>query len=126
MYDGINKRNANDMLKDWDAKSLDYGDGSDKPMPLDSVKSMMSTWFTAFPDFKGENLQYVAEGDMVMVYGDYSGTWKADLMGQKPTGKQFKMHDADVYKLNADGKIIEHRNVQPFSAIAQQVGMKMQ
>ena len=54
-----------------------------------------------------------------------SGTFKAELMGMKPTGKSFKVKDVDIYTFNDDGKITEHRSVQSMATMLSQVGAKM-
>ena len=74
---------------------------------------------------KFDVLEAVADGDKVMVYGDWSGTFKNDFMGMKATGKSFKVKDVDIFTLNDEGKITSHRNVLPWSAIMEQVGAKM-
>jgi predicted ester cyclase len=123
-YDAMNSHNVSDMLKDCAADCVDYGDGS---MPAikgkDSVMKMLNEWMTAFPDNKGDNLKYVADGDWVMVWGDWSGTWKGDFMGMKATNKPYKMKDVDIFKLNDAGQVVEHHNVQSPNTMMMQVGM---
>jgi predicted ester cyclase len=58
-----------------------------------------------------------------MVYGEWSGTWKGDLMGMKATGKTFKINDVDIFKFNDAGKMIEHRSVQSGATLGAQIGM---
>lgn len=123
--DGINKHDPNAVMKDAAANAVDYGDGSMEVHSADSIKASLTQWFAAFPDVKGENLKAVADGDWVMVWGDWSGTWKGDLMGQKATGKSYKVKDVDVFRFNDEGKITEHHNVQSGMAVGMQVGMKM-
>ncbi|MEO5647145.1 MAG: ester cyclase [Chitinophagaceae bacterium] len=115
---GVNAHNADEALKDADPAFVDYGDGAQPPVrSKDSVKSIINSILNAFPDYKGENLVYVAEGDQVVVIGDWSGTFKKDMMGIKATNKSFKIKDVDIFKLNDDGKIIEHRAIYPFANI---------
>jgi predicted ester cyclase len=112
---------VNGMMKDAAADVKDLNDGS---MPvvvgIDSSKAGIASWFAAFPDVKGDNLVYVADGDYVMVWGDWTATFKKDFMGMKATGKSYKMKDVDVFRFNSDGKIIEHHFVQsPNTMMAQ-------
>lgn len=114
------------VYRDYDTDMVDYGEGSMAPVKnLDTAKAGFKTFQTAFPDWKGSDLVTVADGDYVMVYGNWGGTWKADIMGQKATGKSVTFKDVDIYKFNDAGKIIEHRAVQPINNIARQLGMKM-
>lgn len=127
----INAINGNDtnidaIFKDVDKDAIDYGEGSMAPVKgLDSTKAGAKMWMEAMKDYKGTDIMAVADGDYVMVYGTWSGTWKGDLMGMKPTGKSFKVKDVDIFKFNDAGKIIEHRAIQSMNEIARQTGMKM-
>jgi predicted ester cyclase len=124
--DGISSGKADVVLKDVTSDAVDYGEGS---MPavkgIDSIKAGLQGFLNAFPDYKGQNIQAVADGDYVYVSGDWSGTFKNDMMGIKATGKSFKVKDVDIFKFNDEGKMTEHRAIVPFSVIMQQVGAKM-
>ncbi|MEO6453309.1 MAG: ester cyclase [Ginsengibacter sp.] len=120
-----NGGNVDVIFADAAPDMVDYGDGSMKPMKVDSVKTFLKGWMAAIPDYKGSDFTMVAEGDNVMVYGTWTGTWKNDFMGAKATGKSFTVKDVDFFKFNDDGKITEHHSVTPMSEIARQIGMKM-
>jgi steroid delta-isomerase-like uncharacterized protein len=121
----INNHDANAFFANCAADMKDYGDGSSTPMNLDSTKMFINTLFTAFPDFKVSDEKIIADGDLVMLWAENSGTWKGDFMGQKANGKTFKFRDVDIFRLNDEGKITEHHNIQTMSTFAQQLGMKM-
>ena len=126
LENGINKQNVDAVMKNMAPDGKEFGDGSHPPANNDSSRYWLEAWLKAFPDVKGENLKAVADGDYVMVWGDWSGTWKGDFMGQKATGKSFKIKDVDIFRFNDEGKITEHHGVQHWSNSANQVGMKMQ
>jgi predicted SnoaL-like aldol condensation-catalyzing enzyme len=117
-------KNVDQAFKDVATDVVDYNDGS---MPAvkgkDSIMKMINGWLSAFPDYKGSDLKYVAEGDWVMVWGEWSGTFKGDFMGSKATNKSFKAKDVDIFKLNDAGQIVEHHNIQSPNTMAMQVGM---
>jgi predicted ester cyclase len=122
-YDAMASHNVNDMLKDCSADCVDYGDGSMPPVKgKDSISKMISMWMNAFPDNKGSDLKFVADGDWVMVWGEWSGTFKNDFMGMKATNKSYKMKDVDIFKLNDAGQVVEHHNVQSPNTMMAQVG----
>jgi predicted ester cyclase len=124
-FDAMASRNVNEMLKDCAPDCVDYGDGSMPPVKgKDSISNMINQWMNAFPDSKGENLKYVADGDWVMVWGDWSGTFKKDFMGMKATNKSYKMKDVDIFKLNDAGQVVEHHNVQSPNTMFAQLGAK--
>ena len=115
VIDGYNNRNTNEIFASIDSGYTEYGEGSMPPAHFtDSMKINMQVFMDAFPDLKGTDFITVADGDYVIVYGTWSGTWKKDFMGMKATGKPFKVRDADIYKFNEEGKIIEHRGVQSY------------
>lgn len=122
--------NADMVLKDIDNDAVEYGEGSMKPVKgADSIRAGMKKWLpsfkTAFPDYKMSNVVAVADSNYVMVYGEYTGTFKNDFMGKKATGKSFKINDVDIFKFNDAGKITEHRSIQSNYEFARQTGMKM-
>lgn len=122
----ITTRNVDEILKDATPNSIDYGEGSMPPAKgVDSIKVGLKSFLDAFPDYKGDNLEAVADGDYVYVSGDWSGTFKNDLMGMKATGKSFKVKDVDIFKFNDEGKITEHRAIVPISVVMEKVGAKM-
>jgi predicted ester cyclase len=122
-FDAMASHNVNDMLKDCAPDCVDYGDGSMPPVKgKDSIIKMISMWMNAFPDNKGNDLKFVADGDWVMVWGEWSGTFKNDFMGMKATNKSYKMKDVDIFKLNDAGQVVEHHNVQSPNTMMTQVG----
>lgn len=124
--EAINQHDVNVVLKDVAPDAVDYSDGSMPPAKSkDSIATMITGWMKAFPDVKGSNLKAVADGDWVVVWGDWSGTWKGDFMGQKATGKSYKTREVDIFRFNNDSKIIEHYNASTWPATAMQTGMKM-
>ena len=107
------KKDVEGMFKDCAPDFVDYGNGEHQPMKnQDSIKTGLKSFLAAFPDFKGENLQAVAQGDTVIVTGLWSGTFKNAYMGMKPTQKSFKTTDADIFSFNKEGKITSHRSIQ--------------
>lgn len=123
----IMAHNADEVLKNAAADAIDYGDGSMPPAKgIDSIKAGLKAFLNAFPDYKGENLMYTAEGNTVIITGDWSGTFKNDFWGMKATGKSFKVKDADILTFNAEGKITSHSSIQSNSTMLTMVGAKMQ
>ncbi|HTS46039.1 MAG TPA: ester cyclase [Puia sp.] len=114
-------------FKDVTPDAIDYGDGSGKPIKgVDSIKAAVKSFLTAFPDMKGENYTVIGDGNVVAVFGEYTATFKAPLMGIKPTGKKFtKVRDVDVFTFNDAGKITEHRSIQAPITYLSEVGAQM-
>jgi predicted ester cyclase len=123
---GFNNHDPDAMFKEATKDAMDYADGNMPPMPNnDSTRMMMKEWFTAFPDMKADNSQYFASGNKVLVLSEFSGTWKGDFMGQKPSNKSFKYQDVDIFTLNDEGKITEHRSILNQGPVMSSVGVKI-
>jgi predicted ester cyclase len=122
----FNDHNADEVLKNVTADFVDYGDGSMPPVKgSDSAKAFAKMFLASFPDLKVENLMALADGNHVAVIGEWSGTFKKDLMEMKATNKQFKFKDVDIFTFNSDGKITEHRSTQSLDNIFRQLGTSM-
>jgi predicted ester cyclase len=117
------KDDIDGVFKNYADTFTEYGDTGEAHVykGKDSLILNHKGWRAAFPDFKGENEKYYANGDEVVVIADWTGTWKGDFMGQKATGKALKFKDAEIYTVK-DGKITEHRNIMPTKPLAESVG----
>lgn len=116
--ESFNKDDIDGVVKDVAPGFVDYGDGTIPPITnIDTVKAFMSMFKASMEGYKGENLNYYADGDYVIVHGDWGGVFKKDFMGIKATGKPFKFKDVDIFKFNDEGKIVEHHAVQNLAAI---------
>ena len=88
-------------------------------------------WFKNFfrmfragvPNLKFTTEFMIAEGDMVAVYGFAEGTQSGEFMGIPPTGKSFKVTNADFCRFNAEGKITDHWGVFDSMGMMRQIGM---
>ena len=122
-FDG--ETSVDEVFKFTDKNFKDYGTGEMPPTNYDSTRKGLQEWVNAIPDYKATDLTAVADGDHVMVYGTWTGTWKNNMMGMNATKKSFKVNDVDIFKFNDQGRIVEHRAVQPMAEVARQIGMKM-
>lgn len=121
-YEFINSQKLDDFVKLVSEDHLDHA-AMPETKGRDALKTSMMAFTTAFPDMKIEVKQIVAEGDYVMAWVDWSGTFKGDFMGIKANGKSFKVADVDILKFNTDGLSTEHWAVQDFCAIFNQLGV---
>ena len=115
--------NIDGVFKDVVPDATDYFDGT---MPaikgVDSIKAGMKGWLAAF-EVKGNNIEAVADGNTVIVYGDWTYTWKNDFMGAKANGKSTTYKDVDIFTFNDEGKMTSHRSIYPSSAFMASVGV---
>lgn len=121
-YEFINAQKLDDFVKLVSEDHLDHA-AMPETKGRDALKNSMLAFTSAFPDMKIEVKQIVAEGDYVMAWVDWSGTFKGDFMGIKANGKSFKVADVDILKFNADGLSSDHWALQDFFAIFNQLGV---
>jgi predicted ester cyclase len=60
----------------------------------------------AFPDWRSDLQQLIAEGDLVAEDFIAHGTHHAALMGETPTGREVVLRGVNIFRI-ADGKIVE-------------------
>jgi predicted ester cyclase len=122
--ESFNKGDLDGTFKDAAVNFVDYADGSIPPITnIDTLKGFIKMLTVAVEGYKGENLEYYADGDYVLVHGDWGGVFKKDMMGIKASGKPVKFKDVDIFKFNEEGKITEHSAVQNMGAVLMASGM---
>lgn len=71
------------------------------------IKEHIAMYDAAFPGYRIEAQDTIAEGDRVVVRGIVHGVHKGNLMNIPPTGKEVTFQLFIIYRI-ADGKIVEH------------------
>jgi predicted SnoaL-like aldol condensation-catalyzing enzyme len=80
-------------------------------------------FFTAIPDGRPTINMIVAEGDLVFVYGTYTGTHTGKgFLELPPTGNRMNYDVVDMFRLR-DGKLCEHWDVADTRTIFTQLGV---
>ncbi len=112
-------------LKNVTADATDYFDGSMPPVKgADSIKASLKGWIASF-GVSGQNMEAVADANTVIVYGDWTYTWKSDFMGAKANGKSVTIKDVDIFTFNDEGKMTSHRSVYPTANTMAALGVPM-
>jgi predicted ester cyclase len=75
--------------------------------PRVALKEEMRLPLEAFPDQHFREELLVAQGDMVCIGWEMTGTHGGSLYGKKATGTRVVVHGADIVRMK-DGKVIEH------------------
>ena len=92
------------------------------PSLADGVRHGFSQFRSAFPDWREEIVELVAEGDRVAAHFRCLGTHKGEFMGAAPTGKPMDIDE--VYFLRvADGKFVEAWGLEDTWGRLQQLGL---
>jgi predicted ester cyclase len=88
-----------------------------------SYRVWFANLFAAFPDFRFEILDVVAEGDVAAVRWHASGTFNGDTRfeGVDPTGARVDLTGCDVLRIR-DGKIHRNDAYMNGAQMAQQLG----
>ncbi len=123
--DAVNAHDTGKLAKNMAADFIEYQDGSMPPQKTDSAMKGLQMFLNSFPDMKGENAVYCADGNNVMVAADWSMTFTNDMNGMKATGKTCKYKDVDIFTFDDHNKITSHRSIYPLSAMMMQVGADM-
>ncbi|MDP4150923.1 MAG: ester cyclase [Bacteroidota bacterium] len=124
--ENFNAAGLEKSFKDVAPDAVDYGNGEMKSVKgKDSVLAGLRVFMNAFPDFKTDIKYVLADGNMVAVFNESSGTFKNAMGSMKPTGKSFKMNDVDLFTFNDAGQMTEHRSVQSNISFLSQIGVKM-
>ena len=76
----------------------------------------------AFPDWRSDMQQLIAEDDFVAENFVAHGTHRATLMGETPTGRDVVLQGINIFRI-ADGKIIERWGLLDQAGLLQQIGL---
>ena len=88
----------------------------------DGFKQFITTTRTAFPDLQMTLEDIVAEGEKVAHCGTLRGTFKGEIMGIVPTGKQVTMTTTTISRFEG-GKEVEARMIYDQLSMYQQMGV---
>lgn len=89
--------------------------GADGMMQLDAMLH------TAFPDFRFEVLEVVAEGELVIARVMAHGTHLGPFQGLAPSGRAFQLDSFHMFRC-VDGKAVEHWAVRDDLGMLRQLG----
>ena len=87
----------------------------------DGARKMFEMMRGAFPDFRMEIDDMIAEGDKVFLRARMLGTHKGDFAGIAPTGRKIDVRFADFVRIQS-GRVVEHWGITDTGAMMQQLG----
>ncbi len=76
----------------------------------------------AFPDWRSDVQQLIAEGDLVAENFVAHGTHRGAVMGETPTGREVTLRGVNIFRI-ADGKIVERWGHLDQLGLLQQLGL---
>jgi steroid delta-isomerase-like uncharacterized protein len=89
---------------------------------LDELREHIRNHHKAFPDWKEEIKQIVAEGDFVAIHFTSTGTNTGSFRGNPPTRKQIHINEMSTFRI-VDGKIVEQWLLPDLLSLNQQLGL---
>jgi predicted ester cyclase len=101
----------------------DYGLPPGMANGHEGFKSVLGSFVEAFPDLYLEVQFTVADDDRIVLYVSTTGTHRGPFMGMAPTGKQFRVNGADIFRFNDEGKVAAHWGVFDTLGMLAQLGL---
>jgi predicted ester cyclase len=87
-----------------------------------STQDRRTASLAAFPDFRAEIHDLLADRDLVVTRKTFHGTHDGGFMGIPPTGKQVAFDVIDIVRYE-NGRLAEHWNVVDQLGLMQQLGV---
>ena len=103
------------LARDYDGHSSTVIQGPEGAMAFVPVAK------AAFPDFRFEVLDQIAEGDKVATRWQFAGTHEGPFQGAPPSGRQVVMTGITIFRL-ADGKLVDGWTNEDLLGLMQQIG----
>lgn len=91
---------------------------------IDGIKAMYEEYYTAFPDFRHDIVDLVAEDDAVAVFLLTKGTHRGEFRGIHPTGNEISIEDAGLIRFT-DGQIIDLWPLSDMLSLYEQLGVSL-
>lgn len=91
------------------------------PELAEPVRQAFTSFRAAFPDWREEIVDMVAEGDKVAVRFRCSGTLQDEFMGVKPNGRRQEVDEVFFLRVR-DGRFVEYWGLEDNLARLQQLG----
>jgi predicted ester cyclase len=91
------------------------------PELAEPVRQAFTSFRAAFPDWREEIVDMVAEGDKIAVRLRCSGTLQGEFMGAKPNGRRQEVDEVFFLRVR-DGRIVEYWGLEDNLARLRQLG----
>ena len=96
--------------------------GAEGRQGIEVAKAFLSMMRGAFPDYRFDVEDLVAEGDKVVARVAVTGTHHGEMMGLAPTGRRVQTSGIEVFRL-AGGTLAEHWATFDAMGMLRQIGM---
>lgn len=96
--------------------------GVDVPCSPAGTRAIAEEWTSAFPDWRFQLLDLVAEADRVVAHLPYSGTQRGAIVGVEATGRSCTVDEMVIFRI-AEGRIAEAWEVYDEAGMWRQLGL---
>ncbi len=86
---------------------IDHTNPPDWPLGREGHRQILALYYAAFSGFRYDIEHEVAEGNMVVVRGTYTGTHSGEFFGIAPTGVHITTTGMHLWRI-ANNQIVEH------------------
>lgn len=87
----------------------------------EGFKQFLRAFFKAFADWHANLEKIVAEGNLVVIFLNGTGTHQGEFQGTAPTYKRVNIRSAELYRIE-NGIIVENRDIVDQLNLLQQTG----
>lgn len=88
----------------------------------EGFKQIVESFFAAFPDSCTTIEHIVGQGDLVMVFLNWTGTQKGEFQGFPPTNKPVNIRTTVLFIIDTNGTIVEDWDVVDSLNLLKQIG----
>ncbi len=121
-YDELwNERNVEVVDELVTEDFLNHAAPPDRQRGRQGLKDVVRMFEGAFPDFRYEVEDVIAEGEKVAVRDVFRGTHQGDFMGIPATGNRVTMEAIHIYRFR-EGRLAEHWVARDDLGMMQQLG----
>jgi steroid delta-isomerase-like uncharacterized protein len=116
----FNKHNLTALDKYYAPNATQHNPGAGQG--TQGFKNFFVPFFLAFPDVRVTIEHMLAENSVVLVFLNWTGTHKGEFQGIPATNKSINMRTADLFRIGANGKIVEKWDVVDPLNLLKQIG----
>jgi len=120
-FEEFNKGNLAVFDELYEANFVGHLAGMEEIRGPEGLKKLVTTFLTAFPDFRITVEDLIAEGDKVVCRSTRTGTHKGEWLGIAATGKKVTWTYISIYRIEG-GKIVEEWYEGDYLGLMQQLG----
>jgi predicted ester cyclase len=117
-----NKAMVRRLVEGINAGDLGIVDELFAPEQAGRMKRLFGSFLSAFPDWREEIVQLVAEGDTVAGRFECSGTHRGKFLGEVPTGKHVRVDEVFFFRVE-DGKFVDFWALEDSLSRLRQLGI---